>query len=123
MNLQITAGNKRWSTFLTAIALLIALTVGSGESSPDSAGTPHTVPVTNSTTVPAAVSINLYGCAGLVGSARSVYVAAFVLGYCLSVYVLQGTPWGRAFTSAIVNGACRMPWPVRAATMGRFDTR
>lgn len=67
-------------------------------------------------------AINWYGCPGLVSGARSLQVAAFALGYCPSIWFLQSTSPGRAIVNTIVNGACKIPWMVRAATLGKFST-
>lgn len=68
-------------------------------------------------------AFNPAGCPGLAKAARrSIYVAAFVLGYCPSVTALQTTSWGKSFMNRIVNGACRVPAIVRAATAGKYST-
>jgi uncharacterized membrane protein len=65
-------------------------------------------------------SINPYGCGALATLGyKQMFVAAFAIGYCPSVFSLQGTSWGRAFVNWIDNGLCRIPW---AATGGRFTS-
>jgi len=129
---------RRPSTRLVtaALAIALALTIGVTSVQPASAATPVTqsqTAVTSTVAAPAtlpaapvakhvAPAVKWYGCAGLVNGARSLHVAAFVLGYCPSVWVLQATPWGRSIVNWIVNGACKVPWIVRAATGGRFST-
>jgi hypothetical protein len=114
---------------LTSIVVALFLTVGL-YASPSIAAEPamHANYVSSTATTNAALanvrsSINPYGCASLVSfSYRQMYVAAFTLGFCPSVYLLQGTSWGRSFINWIVNGQCRIPWVVWAATGGRYTT-
>ena len=67
------------------------------------------------------VDYSAYGCVGLL-NAKQWMVMAFALGYCPTVWILQMTPWGRAVVNWIVNGLCKQPWIVRAATGGRYST-
>lgn len=68
----------------------------------------------------AAQATNWYGCVGLI-SAKQWQVLVFAVGYCPSLWVLQNTSWGRSVVKWVVNGLCRSPWVVRAATRGRYS--
>jgi hypothetical protein len=83
------------------------------------AATTHSA--TPARTTNTAVTGSSYGCMGLLSSKQSM-VMAFALGFCPSVLVLQYTAWGRSVVNWVVNGLCRVPWIVRAATGGRYNT-
>lgn len=104
---------------LVATAALTLCAAGPAQADPISNVVSTSVSVQTLTTAP---TINWYGCPGLVNGARVWQVAAFVIGYCPSVWFLQSTSAGRAVTNAVVNGACRVPWIVWAATRGRYST-
>lgn len=129
------------TAFICAVLLILAgtlYTAPAGATEPSAAAVAATAATTTATATataaPASIAaaptrpglhaptINWYGCPGLVNGARSLQVAAFVLGYCPSVWFLQATPAGKAFVNAIVNGACKLPWIVRAATLGKYST-
>lgn len=111
---------KRSKLIIMAASVVSVVALTLGGAAPAQAA-PEAIAVGTSVSVGSSQAVNWYGCAGLAG-ARVWQVAAFTLGYCPSVWFLQATPMGRAFTNAIVNGACRVPWIVRAATLGRFST-
>jgi hypothetical protein len=118
------------ATFLTALLVGTGLTLGLG-AAPSIAAAPGSISANHiMTTAPTSIattaaksSINPYGCGALVTLGyKQMYVAAFALGYCPSVFVLQGTSWGRAFISWIDDGLCRVPWIVWLATGGRYTS-
>jgi hypothetical protein len=108
--------------FLTVLAVLAALLLGSVSPASASAPTQSTAVVTTQA-APAAVGTVIDGtkvCGGLVSAGyKSIYVAAAAIGFCPTWGFFQ-TGWGRQVGNWVTNVGCRMPWFVWAATGGRW---
>lgn len=113
---------KHLKTLVAVLAVVASLLFGT--ISPASAAEPaHAVAAVSSLAAPTQIGATVNGttiCKGAVTAGyKSMYVAAFALGFCPTWGFFQ-TSWGRQVGNWVTNVACRMPWFVWAATGGRW---
>lgn len=79
------------------------------------------VGATSSVAPQSAGRISVSSGVGLCGSRTTqIHVMAFIFGFCAGNVFLT-TPVGKSMMKSIVNGACKVPWIVKAATWGKLS--